>query len=50
MHGVDSTRCLVQRRELIGSLRALGVTRAQVFSLILLEAAVLGTGGTLIGA
>ncbi|MGH8603546.1 MAG: ABC transporter permease, partial [Gammaproteobacteria bacterium] len=41
---------VVQRRELIGSLRTLGVTRTQVFSLILLEAAVLGTGGTLIGA
>ncbi|MGH8644612.1 MAG: FtsX-like permease family protein [Gammaproteobacteria bacterium] len=41
---------VVQRRELIGSLRALGVTRAQVFSLILLEAVVLGTCGTLIGA
>ncbi len=41
---------VVQRRELIGSLRALGVTRGQVFFLILLEAVVLGSCGTLIGA
>ena len=34
---------VVQRRALIGNLRALGVTRRQVFTLVLVEAAVLGT-------
>ncbi|MDX1431707.1 MAG: ABC transporter permease [Gammaproteobacteria bacterium] len=33
------TFSVVQRRELIGSLRAVGVTRAQIFALILVEAA-----------
>jgi putative ABC transport system permease protein len=40
---------VVQRRPVIGSLRALGTTRRQIFALILIEAAVLGVIGTLIG-
>lgn len=40
---------VVQRRPVIGSLRALGTTRGQIFSLILLEAGVLGLIGTLLG-
>ncbi|MGL4648045.1 MAG: ABC transporter permease, partial [Caldilineaceae bacterium] len=40
---------VVQRRPVIGSLRALGMTRGQIFSLILLEAGVLGLIGTVLG-
>ena len=40
---------VVQRRWLIGNLRALGVTREQIFTLILVEAAVLGLLGSILG-
>ena len=40
---------MLQRRPLIGNLRALGVTRARMFSLILGEAAVIGTIASLLG-
>jgi putative ABC transport system permease protein len=40
---------VVQRRQLIGSLRALGVTRAEVFALVMSEALVIGVVGTLAG-
>ena len=40
---------VIQRRPVLGSLRALGMTRAQIFALILLEAGVLGLVGTLLG-
>ena len=40
---------VLQRRGLIGVLRALGVTRQQIFSLILTEAAVLGLVGATVG-
>ena len=40
---------VVRRRELIGALRTLGVTRAQVFRIILGEAFVIGAIGTLCG-
>ena len=40
---------VLQRRGLIGVLRALGVTRRQIFSLILTEAAVLGLVGATVG-
>ena len=40
---------VVQRRPVLGSLRALGMTRRQIFALILLEAGVLGLIGTLLG-
>lgn len=43
------TFSVVQRRRLIGMLRALGVTRRQVFTLVLAEATLLGTLGTLLG-
>ncbi|WP_022836315.1 FtsX-like permease family protein [Salisaeta longa] len=43
------TFSVVQRRGLIGRLRALGVTRRQVFGLILGEAALLGLAGTALG-
>jgi len=43
------TFSVVQRRGLIGRLRALGVTRQQVFGLVLGEAALLGLVGTGIG-
>jgi len=43
------TFSVVQRRTLIGTLRALGVTRGQIFSLILGEAAVVGVLGTALG-
>lgn len=43
------TFSVIQRRALIGNLRALGVTRGQVFGLILSEAAVLGLLGALVG-
>lgn len=43
------TFSVVSRRELIGLLRALGVTRSEVLVLVLREAAWIGAAGTLIG-
>lgn len=43
------TFSVLQRRELVGTLRALGVTRREVFAQILSEAAVLGAAGTVLG-
>ncbi|MDD5578709.1 MAG: FtsX-like permease family protein [Methylobacter sp.] len=43
------TFLVMQRRKLIGSLRAIGVTRRQIFKLIIGEAFLLGIIGTLIG-
>lgn len=43
------TFSVVQRRPVIGILRSLGMTRRQVFSLVLTEALVLGVVGTLLG-
>jgi putative ABC transport system permease protein len=40
---------VIQRRRLLGLLRALGVTRRQVFLLILVEAGTLGALGTILG-
>ncbi len=44
------TFSVVQRRTLIGTLRAIGVTRGQVFALVLGEALVMGVLGASIGA
>jgi putative ABC transport system permease protein len=43
------TFSVVQRRRLLGTLRALGASRRQVFRLVLGEAAVLGAAGTALG-
>ena len=43
------TFSVLQRRQLVGTLRALGVTRGEVFVQILSEAAVLGAAGTVLG-
>lgn len=43
------TFSVVQRRPVLGSLRALGMTRWEIFALILSEAALLGALGTLLG-
>jgi putative ABC transport system permease protein len=43
------TFSVVQRRSLIGMLRTLGVTRTEIFSLILAEAALIGVIGTAVG-
>jgi len=43
------TFSVVQRRPLIGSLRALGVTRAEIFGLVMSEALVIGIAGTVLG-
>ena len=43
------TFSVVQRRPLIGSLRALGVSRDEVFWLVMSEAAVIGIAGTVAG-
>jgi putative ABC transport system permease protein len=43
------TFSVVQRRGLIGRLRALGVTRRQIFRVVVGEAALLGLAGTVIG-
>ena len=43
------TFSVVQRRSVIGALRALGVTRGQIFTLVLGEAAILGVIGSVIG-
>ena len=43
------TFSVVQRRPLIGALRALGVTRAEIFALVMAEAALIGAVGTAAG-
>ncbi len=43
------TFSVLQRRQLVGTLRALGVTRGEVFAQVLSEAAVLGAAGTILG-
>ena len=43
------TVSVVQRRPLIGSLRALGVTRTEIFGLVMSEALVIGIAGTILG-
>ena len=43
------TFSVVQRRPLIGTLRALGVTRPEIFALIMSEALVIGIVGTVLG-
>jgi len=43
------TFAVVQRRELFGALRCLGVTRREVFGLVLVEAAVVGLLGSILG-
>jgi putative ABC transport system permease protein len=43
------TFSVVQRRPLIGSLRAIGVTRAEIFALVMGEAALIGAVGTVAG-
>lgn len=43
------TFSVVQRRPVIGTLRALGVTQREIYALILLEAVLLGIVGTLAG-
>lgn len=43
------TFSVVQRRSLLGMMRALGVTRAQIFRLVLAEAVVIAITGTLLG-
>lgn len=43
------TFSVVQRRTLIGTLRALGVTRREVFGLVLAEAALVGVAGSAAG-
>ncbi len=44
------TFSVVQRRSLLGLLRALGVTRGELFATVLGEALVLGIAGTLLGS
>ena len=43
------TFSVVQRRPLIGRLRAIGVTRGEIFRLVVYEACLLGAAGTLLG-
>lgn len=43
------TFSVVQRRPVLGSLRALGMTQRQIFAMILLEAFILGALGTALG-
>jgi putative ABC transport system permease protein len=43
------TFSVIQRRPVLGSLRALGMTRKEVFGLILVEALTLGIVGTILG-
>ena len=43
------TFSVLQRRQLVGTLRALGVTRGEVFAQVLSEAALLGAAGTALG-
>jgi putative ABC transport system permease protein len=40
---------VLQRRQLVGTLRALGVTRGEVFTQVLSEAAAIGAAGTVLG-
>ena len=40
---------VLQRRALLGNLRVVGITRGELFRLVLLEAAVIGLVGTLLG-
>ena len=40
---------VIQRRPVLGTLRALGVTRGEIFTIVLLEAAALGLIGALLG-
>ena len=40
---------VVQRRELFGSLRALGVTGGQVYRMVILEACAIGALGSVLG-
>lgn len=44
------TFAVVQRRSLLGILRALGVTRREIFAVVLMEALLLGVVGTLLGS
>lgn len=43
------TFSVLQRRPLLGTLRTLGVSRRQVFALVLVEALAIGAAGTLLG-
>ncbi|MBW2520014.1 MAG: ABC transporter permease [Deltaproteobacteria bacterium] len=43
------TFSILQRRTLLGTLRTLGVTRGQIFAMVLIEAILIGTIGTAIG-
>ncbi|NIR31569.1 MAG: ABC transporter permease [Gammaproteobacteria bacterium] len=43
------TFSVIQRRSLIGTLRAIGVSRHQILGLVLLEAGLVGLAGTLLG-
>ncbi len=43
------TFSVIQRRPVLGTLRSLGMTRREIYGLIILEAGVLGTIGTLLG-
>lgn len=43
------TFSVLQRRQLMGTLRALGVTRGELFAQVLAEAAALGAAGTVLG-
>ena len=43
------TFSVLQRRTLLGALRTLGVTRRELFSLVLVEALLVGVAGTLLG-
>lgn len=45
----SATFLVLQRRRLLGTLRALGVSRTEVFGLVLREALALGIAGTLLG-
>jgi len=40
---------VIQRRSIIGTLRSIGVTRRQIFKMVLAEALIIGTVGSLIG-
>ncbi len=40
---------VVQRRQMIGTMRAIGVTRGEIFRLILAEATMIGLAGTVLG-
>ncbi|MEJ2471798.1 MAG: FtsX-like permease family protein [Desulfuromonadales bacterium] len=43
------TFSILQRRSLLGALRTLGVTRKEIFSMVLIEALIIGAIGTLLG-